>query len=58
MKKNVRIILYCLFITMAGSVPVMSQTKVLFLGNSQLGVYDGITGKRVYDLPGMIKVVL
>lgn len=32
-----------------------SQTKVLLLGNRQLGVYDGITGNHKYDLSGMIK---
>jgi hypothetical protein len=53
--KYVRIILCCLFITMIGSLSGKSQTKVLFLGNSQLGVYDGITGKQIYDLPGMLK---
>ena len=40
---------------MAGSFSVRSQTKVLFLGNSQLGVYDGITGAQIYDLPNMIR---
>jgi hypothetical protein len=53
--KNLMIILYCLCITMTGSLSLMSQTKVLFLGNSQLGVYDGITGTQIFDLPGMIK---
>lgn len=32
-----------------------SQTKVLFIGNSQLGVSDGITGNHFCDLPGLIK---
>ena len=53
--RNLRIILCFLFITIAGSLSGKSQTKVLFLGNSQLGVYDGITGKQIYDLPGMMK---
>lgn len=47
--------LFCLCLIMAGSLSAESQTKALFLGNSQLGVYDGTTGIRIYDLPGMIK---
>jgi hypothetical protein len=32
-----------------------NQVNVLFIGNSQLGVYDGTTGTRIWDLPGIIK---
>lgn len=53
--KNVRIILFCLIIIMSGPLSGNSQTKVLLLGNSQLGVYDGITGNHKYDLSAMIK---
>ena len=53
--KTLKIILYCLCITLAYSLAGRSQTKVLFIGNSQLEVSDGITGINIYDLPGMIK---
>ncbi len=53
--KNSITIFFCLCIIIAGPLPVRSQTRVLFLGNSQLGVYDGITGKQIYDLPNMIR---
>ena len=42
-------------ITLAYSRTGRSQTKVLFIGNSQLEVSDGITGTHIYDLPGIIK---
>jgi hypothetical protein len=32
-----------------------SQIKVLLVGNSQLGVYDTINGKRIYDLSRMLE---
>ena len=40
---------------MAGSLTGRAQTRILLIGNSQLGVYDGITGNRIYDLSRMIK---
>jgi hypothetical protein len=53
--KNIRITVYCLYIIVAGTLSGWSQTKVLLIGNSQLGVYDGITGKQIYDLAGLVK---
>jgi hypothetical protein len=46
---------FCFWIAMASCLIGRSQTKVLFIGNSQLEVSDGITSNQIYDLPGMIK---
>ncbi len=40
---------------LTGSITGRAQTRILLIGNSQLGVYDGITGNRIYDLSRMIK---
>jgi len=53
--KIVRLIFFFISILIAGSLSGKPQTKVLLLGNSQIGVYDGITGKHIYTLAGMIK---
>jgi hypothetical protein len=54
-RKNIKIVLFCLCIAIAGSLTGSAQIKVLIIGNSQLGVYDGTTGDRIYDLARMIK---
>ncbi len=55
MIKYLTTLLSCLCLIGSLSFSAIPPTKVLFLGNSQLGVYDGITGTRIYDLPNMIK---
>ena len=50
-----KIILTCLCITISGCDSEKSPIKIFFIGNSQLGVADGIPGHPVYDLPNMLQ---
>lgn len=45
----------CFCLLFPESFSQKEQIRVLFIGNSQLGIYGPATGKRIWDLPAMIK---